>query len=66
MTLESLALKMKSIRYKRYYSILDVAKRSKVSRSTIIAFENCKTDIKLSTLFKLCDALRINIMIAEI
>ena len=66
MTLEKLALKMKSIRYKRYYSILDVAERSGVSRSTIISFENCKTDIKLSTLFKLCDALRINIMIAEI
>lgn len=55
--------KLKLARYQLHWSILDLAEKSKVSRSTILAYENNKTDVRLSTFLKLCDALHLRILV---
>ena len=55
--------KLKLARYNLNWSILDLAEKAKVSRSTILAYENDKVDLRLSTFFKLCDALHLKILI---
>ena len=55
--------KLKLARYRLNWSISELANKSKVSRSTIIAYENNKTNLRLDTLFKLCDALHLKILI---
>lgn len=55
--------KLKLARYNRNWSISDLASKSNVSKSTIIAYENEKTDVRLSTFLKLCDALHLRILV---
>lgn len=55
--------KLKLARYKHRWSISDLSDKSKVSRSTILAYENDKVDLRLSTFFKLCDALHLRILV---
>lgn len=55
--------KLKLARYNLRWSIADLAEKSKVSRSTILAYENQRVNLKLDTLFKLCDALHLKILI---
>lgn len=55
--------KLKLARYNHYWSIADLAEKAKVSRSTILAYENNKTDVRLSTFLKLCDALHLRILV---
>ena len=55
--------KLKLARYNHHWSISDLSDKSKVSRSTIILYENDKVDLRLSTFFKLCDALNLRILV---
>lgn len=55
--------KLKLARYKLHWSIADLASKADVSKSTILAYENKRVDLRLSTFFKLCDALHLRILV---